>query len=144
MFLIYISVSRNEVISFDISYSNLIYGCFVFNSFKKFSRSVLPPVHIKNISSINKIHICRWIFFIVCMTKFASYNSDRETSILIANLWQFWEKDWALGYTSKQFWDFPKIFLRILSFKLFKNFSSTLWNLSISIATAWRQRKKPD
>ena len=53
LFLIYISVSRNEILSFDISYSNLIDGCFAFNSFKNLSRSVLLPVHIKNISSIN-------------------------------------------------------------------------------------------
>ena len=36
----YISVSRNENPSFDISYSNLTDGYFVFNSFKNFSRSV--------------------------------------------------------------------------------------------------------
>ena len=53
LFLIYISVSRNDIFSFDISYSNLIDACFVFNSFKNFSRSVLLPVHIKNISAIN-------------------------------------------------------------------------------------------
>ena len=47
LFLIYISVSRNEILSFDISYSNLIDGCFVFNLFKTFSASVLQPFHIK-------------------------------------------------------------------------------------------------
>ena len=52
-FLIIISVSRNEIVSFYISYRNLIDGCFAFNSFKKFSRSALLPVHIMNISSIN-------------------------------------------------------------------------------------------
>ena len=40
----YILVSRNEILSFDISYSNLTDGCFVINSFKNFSRSVLLPV----------------------------------------------------------------------------------------------------
>ena len=49
----YISVSRNEIPSFGISYSDLIDGCFVFNSFKNFSRSILLPVDKKNISSIN-------------------------------------------------------------------------------------------
>ena len=57
LFLIYISVSRNEILSFDISYSNLIDGCFAFNSFKNLSRSVLLPVHIKNIASINLRYI---------------------------------------------------------------------------------------
>ena len=57
LFLMYISVSRNEILSFDISYSVLIDGCFVFNSFKNFSRSVLLPVHIKNISFINLRYI---------------------------------------------------------------------------------------
>ena len=33
--------------------SNLTDGCFAFNSLKDFSKSVLLPVHIKNISSIN-------------------------------------------------------------------------------------------
>ena len=37
LFLIFISVSRNEILSFDISYSNLIDGCFVVNSFKTIS-----------------------------------------------------------------------------------------------------------
>ena len=36
LFLMYISVSRNEIIFFHVSYSNLIDGCFVFNSFKSF------------------------------------------------------------------------------------------------------------
>ena len=59
LFLIYISVSRNEFFSFNISYSNLIDGCFVFNSFKNFSRSVLLPVHMKNISPINLRYISK-------------------------------------------------------------------------------------
>ena len=50
--VMYISVFRNEILSFDISYSNLIDGCFAFNSYKSFSRSVLLPVHIKNVLSI--------------------------------------------------------------------------------------------
>ena len=57
LFLIYILVSRNEILSLDVLYSNLIDGCFVLNSFKFFSRSVLLPVHIKNISSINVRYI---------------------------------------------------------------------------------------
>ena len=57
LFLIYISVSTNEILFFDISYSNLIDGCFAFNSFKNLSRSVLLPVHIKNIASINLRYI---------------------------------------------------------------------------------------
>ena len=57
LFLMYISVSRNEILSFDISYSNLIDGCFAFNSFKNLPRSVLLPVHIKNIASINLRYI---------------------------------------------------------------------------------------
>ena len=40
-----------------ISYSNLIDGCFLFNSFKNFLRSVLLPVHMKNILSINLRYI---------------------------------------------------------------------------------------
>ena len=50
LFLMNISVSRNEIFSFDISYSNLVDGCFVFNLLKNFSISVLLPVNIKNIS----------------------------------------------------------------------------------------------
>ena len=53
----YISVSINEILSFDISYSNLIDGSFVFVLFKNFSRSVLLPFHIENISSINMMYI---------------------------------------------------------------------------------------
>ena len=40
-----------------ISYSNLIDGCLLFNSFKNFLRSVLLPVHMKNILSINLRYI---------------------------------------------------------------------------------------
>ena len=53
----YISVSINEILSFDISYSNLIDGSFVFVLFKNFSRSVLLPFHIENISSINMMYV---------------------------------------------------------------------------------------
>ena len=53
LFLIYIWVSRSEILSFDISYSSLIVGCFAFKTFKDFSGSVLLHVDIKNISSIN-------------------------------------------------------------------------------------------
>ena len=52
-----ISVSRYEIRSFNISYSNLVEVNFVFNSFTNFSRSVLLPVHIKNMSSINLRYI---------------------------------------------------------------------------------------
>ena len=52
LFLLYVLESRNKIPSFDISYSNLIDGCFVFNSFKNLYRSVLLPVHIKDMSSI--------------------------------------------------------------------------------------------
>ena len=58
LFLICISESRNGNLSFKISYSNLIEGCFVFNSFKKFSRSVLLPVHIKSI--VYKPEVYKW------------------------------------------------------------------------------------
>ena len=44
---------RKEVLPFDISHLNLIDGCFGFDLFEKFSRSVLLPVHVKNILSIN-------------------------------------------------------------------------------------------
>ena len=57
LFLIIISVSRNKTLSFDISYSNLIDGCFVFYSLKNFSRHVLLSVHIKNILAINLRYI---------------------------------------------------------------------------------------
>ena len=56
LFLIYILESRNEILSF-CSYSNLIDGCFAYNSFKNVSRSVFLPVHLKNISSINLRYI---------------------------------------------------------------------------------------
>ena len=62
LFLMYISVSRNEILSFDISYSNLIDGCFAFYLFKSFSRSLLLPVYIKNILSINLRYIGKWKF----------------------------------------------------------------------------------
>ena len=52
LFLTYISVSKNEILSFKILHSN-IYRWFVFKSFTKFSTSVLLPVYMKNISSIN-------------------------------------------------------------------------------------------
>ena len=55
LFLMYISVSRNEILSFDISYSNLIDGCFVVNSFKSFSRPVLLLVHVKNSVAVKLI-----------------------------------------------------------------------------------------
>ena len=45
----YISVFRIEILSLDISYSNLIDGCFVLNWFKDFSKSFFLPVHVKNI-----------------------------------------------------------------------------------------------
>ena len=57
LFLIYILISRNEILSFDILYLNLIDGCCVFSLLKKFSRSVLLPVHIKSISSKNLKYI---------------------------------------------------------------------------------------
>ena len=49
----YISVSRNVILVFDIWYSNLMDLCFVLSSFKNFIRSFLLPVHMKNILSIN-------------------------------------------------------------------------------------------
>ena len=55
--LMYSSVTRDTFFSFDILYTNLIGGCFVFNSFKKFSRSVLIPLPKKNISSKNVRYI---------------------------------------------------------------------------------------
>ena len=57
LFLIYIMVSRNDLLSFDNLYQNLFDECFVFNSFKSFSKSVLLSVDIKNISSINLRYI---------------------------------------------------------------------------------------
>ena len=57
LFLMYISVFRNELHSFIISYSNLIDVYFIFNSIKNFSTLLLLPVHIKNISSINLRYI---------------------------------------------------------------------------------------
>ena len=57
LFLIYILISRNEILSFDILYSNLIDGYCVFSLLKIFSRSVLLPVHIKSISSKNLKYI---------------------------------------------------------------------------------------
>ena len=54
----YISVSRNKILSFNISYSNLIERCFVSNSFKKSSRFVLLPVHTKNI--VYKHDVYNW------------------------------------------------------------------------------------
>ena len=50
-------VSRNDLLSFDNLYQNLFDECFVFNSFKSFSKSVLLSVDIKNISSINLRYI---------------------------------------------------------------------------------------
>ena len=57
LFLMYTSISITEIISFGISYPNLINECFVFNLFKNFSRSILSSVHIKNISSISLRYI---------------------------------------------------------------------------------------
>ena len=65
LFLIIISVSRNKTLSFDISYSNLIDGCFVFYSLKIFSRHVLLSVHIKNILAINLRYISENVFHIM-------------------------------------------------------------------------------
>ena len=47
------SVSRKEIVIFEVLHSSLYESCFVFNSSNfKISCSLLP-VHIKNISSID-------------------------------------------------------------------------------------------
>ena len=62
IFWMYIFVSRKEILSFDISYSNLIDGSSVFYSCLISSRSVLLPVHIKKISTINLRYVSKDVF----------------------------------------------------------------------------------
>ena len=49
----YASVFKNVMHVFDIWYSNLMDSCFVLSLFKNFIKSLLLPVYIKNMSSIN-------------------------------------------------------------------------------------------
>ena len=41
--------------------------------------------------------------------------------LLVLTKFSFWEEDWALGYNSMKFWDFPDISQKILSLKSFGN-----------------------
>ena len=47
------SVSRKEIVVFEVLYSSLYESCFVFNSSNFEISCSLLPVHIKNISSID-------------------------------------------------------------------------------------------
>ena len=46
-----------------------------------------------------------------------------STFLLVSTKLLFWEDDWALGYNSRKFWDFPGLskFPKILSLKSFTN-----------------------
>ena len=59
LFLIYISVFKNKIFPFNISYSNVTDGAFVFNWFSNFTRFFLVPLYIKNILFLNLRYI-RW------------------------------------------------------------------------------------
>ena len=48
------SVWRNMMLVCDLLYSNLMELCFLFNLFKQFVSCSLVPVHMKNISSMNR------------------------------------------------------------------------------------------
>ena len=79
LLLMYISISRSQILSFDISYSNLIDVCFVFNLFKRFSRSVLLSAHIKNIPSIN----LRYISENVLINEYLNFLSKWSMKIFV-------------------------------------------------------------
>ena len=79
LFLIYIWVSRSEILSFDISHSSLIVGCFAFKTFKDFSGSVLLHVDIKNISSIN----LRYTSKIVLINRYMNFLSKRSIKMFV-------------------------------------------------------------
>ena len=91
LFQRYILVSRNGIFSTDISYLNVIDGGFVFNLFRKFSRSVLLSVHIRYMFSINLRYISETVLIMGYMNFLSELHGTQFIRLIFFNSFEVFE-----------------------------------------------------